>query len=230
MGRKFFTIIELLVVMAIISIIASILLPALTQARAMAKSSSCLNNKRQIAQAGMAYLEDYNGYYPLACDPLNMEIPNWSDNYNAYMGGKGKRDEVIIRKPKVWGCPALAKWDTLSTAGYANHGRIILNITYLETANPKFGSYVKNSRVTNVSTQPLTMECVQKQYFVNLTYWYFTNLVPYNESLEFRHNQGMTMSFCDGHAAIIKERNSKYLNNWYNGELPPAGDYYWSPP
>ncbi|MCX7934563.1 MAG: type II secretion system GspH family protein [Planctomycetota bacterium] len=59
-----FTLVELLVVMAIISILAAMLLPALTNARYTAQQASCLNNEKQIGAAIMLYTNDNNGLLP----------------------------------------------------------------------------------------------------------------------------------------------------------------------
>jgi prepilin-type N-terminal cleavage/methylation domain-containing protein/prepilin-type processing-associated H-X9-DG protein len=62
--RSGFTLIELLVVIAIIAILAAILFPVFAQAREKARQASCVSNLKQIGNALMMYVQDYDEQLP----------------------------------------------------------------------------------------------------------------------------------------------------------------------
>jgi prepilin-type N-terminal cleavage/methylation domain-containing protein len=60
-----FTLIELLVVIAIIAILAAMLLPALSAAKAKAKTTQCLSNMKQLELCYSMYVGDNNSFLPI---------------------------------------------------------------------------------------------------------------------------------------------------------------------
>ena len=70
MKRQAFSLIELVVVIAILAILAGILLPALSRAKATAHKAVCLNNQKQIGIARQLYAVDHDGF----------QVPGWQYN------------------------------------------------------------------------------------------------------------------------------------------------------
>jgi prepilin-type N-terminal cleavage/methylation domain-containing protein/prepilin-type processing-associated H-X9-DG protein len=71
---KSFTLIELLLVVAIISILMSMLLPALKSAKEKAVTISCSGNLRQIMMTVHMYAQDNQQYYYGACEDIRLLV------------------------------------------------------------------------------------------------------------------------------------------------------------
>lgn len=59
--RQGFTLVELLVVVSILTLLISLLLPALTRARKAAQQTQCASNLRQLQLAALQYAHDHQG-------------------------------------------------------------------------------------------------------------------------------------------------------------------------
>lgn len=132
--KQKFTILELLIVISIIVILASLLLPALHQAIQKAEMVQCGSNLKQIGMASFEYCTDNSGvhvthklwytndtqkiWYTWAADGL--------DRYLQKMGGM-ERLQTSLNNPKpgmVWQCPGYRRlksridWDNEIPYGY----------------------------------------------------------------------------------------------------------------
>ncbi|MBI4026353.1 MAG: extracellular solute-binding protein [Verrucomicrobia bacterium] len=63
-SRRGFTLIEILVVIAIIAILAALLMPALNKARDSARAAGCVSNLRQVMQTVHMYVNDHEEMFP----------------------------------------------------------------------------------------------------------------------------------------------------------------------
>ena len=66
MRIRAFTLIELLIVIAIIAVLVALLMPAFVSARHQSRASVCVANLRQLASATLMYLNDHDEQFPLA--------------------------------------------------------------------------------------------------------------------------------------------------------------------
>lgn len=82
--HKKFTIIELIIIVSIIAILASMLLPALNKAREHAESISCANNLKQLGLAASLYFQDSRDIAPA---PLSIDGVRWRTRFLPYLEG-----------------------------------------------------------------------------------------------------------------------------------------------
>jgi len=97
--KPFFTLVELLVVIAVIAILAGLLLPALQAARRKAAKISCLNNQRQLALAWFCYESDWQ-----MTPPVSKSGVRWIDLLASYLAPKSEKNGG-----NVFVCPADAR-------------------------------------------------------------------------------------------------------------------------
>jgi len=120
LGKKHFTLVELLVVITIISILAGLLLPALSRAREAARATLCANNLKQIGASFAFYTDDNRGLLPPGCN--YQHIPNYSTTWVTllaqYMYKSTKDNWIAYRCPT--GAPQLPNQYMTNLAHWVN--------------------------------------------------------------------------------------------------------------
>lgn len=103
--KNAFTLVELLVVVAILSVLAALLMPALVQAQRAARQIACASQQKQINYGFVMYQNDFNGRFPFWGGLQNSAtVTNWSYDLN----------RLYLESPRVFKCPSLS-------AGGINH-------------------------------------------------------------------------------------------------------------
>lgn len=103
--RKGFTLIELMVVIAVISLLASILMPSLNQAKYLARRTYCLSNIRSQYLAQMTYTTEHDGKFPHHRDPWTYYMRN---SVSLDMSRVRVAYHDYITDSRIFACPLLA--------------------------------------------------------------------------------------------------------------------------
>lgn len=161
-----FTLIELLVVIAIIAILASLLLPSLSKAKETSRRAVCTSNLKQIHNAMMMYVNDYNDWFPARIGPNPCPDPTWAIKL-WQIGGYVSKD--IFACPSSAGEPlepvrvGLNRYKNYGACSYVAEARIVYwdqyCISYLhrlitEIKSPSKGALCWDSRADSVYILP----------------------------------------------------------------------------
>lgn len=100
MRRAAFTLIELLIVIAILAVLAALLLPVLSSAKERSRQTFCASNLRQIAMASVMFADDFETLPWQAGDGLPVKAVG-GDGTNYY-------DLLLpyVLRPQLWLCPS----------------------------------------------------------------------------------------------------------------------------
>jgi prepilin-type N-terminal cleavage/methylation domain-containing protein/prepilin-type processing-associated H-X9-DG protein len=194
-GRAF-TLVELLVVVAVIAILASLLLPALRAAREQAKKTVCLGNLRQIGLLVNGYTEDHRQWLPIA-------VPRHSESYLyarhsgfAYELQDGIPSYPLLRNT-VFDCPSLTP-ESYANASHDEINEYAWNCYFMGDLEGESGS--SNQRKSLLSFKKLSENlCVaeRKDGSGNSDQdWRRTTYTEYN----YCHARRSNLLFLDGHA------------------------------
>lgn len=100
-----FTLIEVLVVVAIIALLIAITMPSISEAKRISKRTVCLSNLHDVGLAIQAYTQVNKEKFPVLCEYLTVEMAKPEAERRPPIS-RGLRNELGSKRSKVLECPA----------------------------------------------------------------------------------------------------------------------------
>jgi prepilin-type N-terminal cleavage/methylation domain-containing protein len=245
-----FTLVELLVVIAVLAILAALLLPAISASQSKARRTTCLSNLRQINLGVRMYCDDANDASPspgpaVAATNVVLLYSGYKALMKNYVGLKGASSAA----DKLFACPADKFYPNFPFIEHADPCQYIMRSLHDEP-HLDFSSYVFNGgdNLTRTASgvaynRPgLTGVKLSAIKHPARTVLVAEASAPcpwswHEPSPRLQFNDAMNVvSFVDGHASYLKIHwNSAYFPDGVGPSSafmydPPAGyDYQWSP-
>ena len=246
---KGFTLVELLVVIAVIAILAGLLLSALTRAKQKALSVSCANKLRQMVLALGMYIHDNNAfpyysyeyysnytacfdswfttlspYYPIKWDNGNYHCPTYHGLI--YQGGSLSPSGSYAYN--CWGTGKIFVDESLGLGGMDIVGGTGVAVRASQVKAPSqlfaLGDARGFSEAERLPGERLDGVCFDMMGLFAGQYYQFLNTSEYQP---FRHGKGFNFAYCDGHVGLVG-RNifTSRTNSWqyWNIDLQPHMD------
>lgn len=113
-----FTLIEVLVVVALTASLMAMLFPVFSAARGRARQTTCISNLRQIGSAMALYAQDFDDLYPYGADPIDKYTNDWGVNptNDPILKSMPFLQDVLfpyVKTRAVWQCASDTGFDAL---------------------------------------------------------------------------------------------------------------------
>jgi len=211
-----FTLIEILVVVAIIALLAAIMFPVFARARESARKSSCLSNLKQISLGWMMYTQDYDemavpAYY-YAGDFSSEYSENawdftlgWSaSDMNQPVSEAGGLLDPYIKSGQINNCPSFTG-DSVGrpSTGYAYNASYIGSDGTHPSANL---AQIEKPAETILFADGGAWSSYSNS-IIGQNYLRSYNNDPYSAgTAAFRHNDASNVAYADGHVKSITRK------------------------